>query len=51
MSVTKFERLVKNCGLKIARMDKRCVRGKNWLGKIPLSRELFINSIVCRLEH
>jgi SAM-dependent methyltransferase len=50
MSVSKFERLVQRCGLKIAQMNYRCVRGKNWLGKIPVARELFINEISCRLE-
>jgi SAM-dependent methyltransferase len=50
MSVGRFERLVRSCGLKIAQMQYHCVRGKNWLGKIPWSRELFINAISCRLE-
>jgi SAM-dependent methyltransferase len=50
MSVAKFERLVRDCGLKIAQMKYYCVRGKNWLGKIPVFRELFINAISCRLE-
>jgi SAM-dependent methyltransferase len=50
MSVSRFERMIRRCGLRIVSMERRCLRGKNWLGKIPFSRELFINSIFCRLE-
>jgi len=45
MSVGKFERIVKNCGLKVKYKKYDCIKKMNILGKIPLLRELFINRI------
>lgn len=49
MSVTKFERIVANAKLKIDFRKYSCVKGFNFLGKLPLIRELFINHISCVL--
>lgn len=50
MSVARFERLIRKCDLRVLQMQPHCIRGRNWLGKIPFIREFFINAIVCRLE-
>ncbi len=49
MSVAKFEEIVKACGLKVVYKRYDCVRGLNFLGAIPVVRELFINHITCIL--
>lgn len=49
MSVTKFERIVANAKLTIDFRNYSCVKGFNFLGKLPLIRELFINHISCVL--
>lgn len=50
MSVAKFERIVKACGLKVSYQRYDCVRGLNFLSAIPVIRELFINHITCVLS-
>jgi len=49
MSVAKFERLVRESGLRIVYKNYECVKGWNALAKLPLVRELFINHITCSL--
>lgn len=49
MSVAKFERIVKGCGLKVVYKRYDCVKGLNFMQSIPLVRELFINHITCVL--
>lgn len=49
MSVAKFERIIKACGLKVVYQRYDCVKGLNFLGSIPVIRELFINHITCVL--
>lgn len=49
MSVERFERIVRACGLKVFYKRYDCVKGLNFLGDIPLVRELFINHITCIL--
>ena len=45
MSVAKFERIIKESGMKIVFKNYECIRGLNFLGKIPWVRELFINHV------
>jgi SAM-dependent methyltransferase len=45
MSVSKFERIIKESGMKIVFKNYECVKGINILGKIPFLRELFINHV------
>jgi SAM-dependent methyltransferase len=45
MTVAKFERLVTRIGLRIASKRYWCVKGLNFLGPIPVIRELFVNDI------
>jgi SAM-dependent methyltransferase len=45
MSVAKFERIIKQSGMKIVFKNYQCIKGLNFLGKIPLLRELFINHV------
>lgn len=49
MSVRKFNRIIRESGLTIQRINYRCVAGQNWLARIPILRELFINHITCVL--
>lgn len=50
MSVAKFERIIRNSGLKISYMKYECVKRINFLSRFPLLRELFINQISCILN-
>ena len=50
MSVRKFEKLVSGSGLRIERKSYDCVKRANFLGSIPLIRELFVNRISCALR-
>lgn len=47
MTVKKFERIISNNNLNVAYSKYDCVKGINFLSKIPLIRELFINRISC----
>lgn len=49
MTVTKFERIISDSGMKIQYRKYNCIKGINFLGKLPLIRELFINCISCVL--
>lgn len=49
MSINKFERIVSDSGLKILYKKYRCIRGLDFLGKVPLLRELIINQVDCIL--
>jgi SAM-dependent methyltransferase len=49
MTVAKFEKLVSTCGMSIQSKKYRCVKKLDFLGNIPLLRELFINYISCIL--
>jgi len=50
MTVAKFEKLVSESGLHVISKKYRCVKGVNFLGKIPFARELFINNVSCVLS-
>lgn len=49
MSVAKFERLVLQCGMKIQHKKYECIKGLDFLGGLPILRELFINHVNCAL--
>lgn len=49
MTVAKFNYLIKKSGLTIDYLAYNCVKGKNFLSKIPIIKELFINNISCIL--
>ncbi len=49
MSVAKFERLIRECGLRVEYKRYDCVKGINFIAELPLLRELLINNICCIL--
>ncbi len=49
MSVRKFESIVRTSQLRIQYKNYECIKGMNWLGRIPIIRELFINNISAML--
>lgn len=49
MTVTKFESIVRNSGLKIEYRNYLCVKKMSFLSKIPVVRELFINNVAAIL--
>lgn len=51
MTLAKFERLVRESGLKLLRQNYRGVKGFDILTKIPVIRELFTNRVSCVLAH
>lgn len=50
MTVSKFESIVASSGLRIAERRYDCVKGVNWIGRVPLLRELFINHVTATLS-
>jgi hypothetical protein len=51
MSVSRFEKIVAASGLAMEQRTYSCVRGINWLGTVPVARELFTNNVSCVLRH
>ena len=49
MSVRRFERLVDASGCTIESLGYGCVMGINLVCKLPLMRELLVNTIFCEL--
>lgn len=49
MTLRKFENTVSSSGLTIAYKNYSCIKGQDWLAKIPLLRELFVNHVTCIL--
>jgi len=50
MTISRFERLLGTSGLRVESNDYRCVKGLDFLGRMPLLRELFINNVSCVLR-
>jgi len=50
MSVAKFESIISSCGLRVKYRKYECVKGINWLSRIPLLREFFINHVTVILS-
>jgi len=49
MSIARFERLIAASGLRVDYLAYRCTKGLNFLGRIPLLRELFTTQVTCIL--
>jgi SAM-dependent methyltransferase len=49
MSLTKFNRIINESRTKIEFKDYKCLKNMNFLGQIPLLRELFVNHITVKL--
>lgn len=49
MTVRRFERIIEDCGLVATYRKYNCVKGINFLGRLPVIKELFINAIDCVL--
>jgi len=47
MSIKKFEKIVASSDLKIIYIKYKCVKDLDFLGKVPVIRELFINRVNC----
>jgi hypothetical protein len=50
MSVGKFESIINSCNLMPIYRKYECVKGINWLSKVPSMRELFINYVTVVLS-
>lgn len=50
MTIAKFDALIRNCGLRTEFVKYDCIKGLNFLSRIPLLRELTINHISCVLS-
>lgn len=50
MTIAKFESIVSSSRLKITYRNYECIKGVNWLAKVPLLREFFINSVTAILS-
>ena len=50
MTVRKFEHIVQSCGLRLAYRRYQCIKRLDFLGKLPIARELFVNHISCTLQ-
>lgn len=51
MTLKKFETLIHDCDLSIDRITYRCVKKQNWLSRLPMIRELFVNHITCVISN
>lgn len=50
MTVRKFEKIVDRCGLEVGYRRYQCVKRLNFLARLPIARELFVNHISCVLH-
>jgi ubiquinone/menaquinone biosynthesis C-methylase UbiE len=50
MTIAKFESIISSCDLKVVYKKYECVKGINWLSKVPLLREFFINHVAAILS-
>ncbi len=50
MSVAKFERIIAASGLKVENYRHDCIKGLDFLAKLPILRELFINHVTATLS-
>ena len=49
MTVTKFEGIVSQSGLRLEYKKYSCIKRLDWMGSIPLLRELVVNHVSCIL--
>jgi hypothetical protein len=45
MSIGKYEQIIARAGLRVMYSRYHCVKGIDFLGKLPVLRELFINEV------
>ena len=50
MTIAKFESIVSSCNLKVTDRQYECVKEMNWVSKVPLLREFFINHVAAILS-
>lgn len=50
MTIAKFESIVSSSNLEISDRTYECVKGVNWVSKVPLLREFFINHVTVMLS-
>jgi ubiquinone/menaquinone biosynthesis C-methylase UbiE len=50
MTIAKFEYIVTSCKMKISYKNYGCIKGINWLARVPLLREFFINYVTAILS-
>ncbi len=50
MTIKKFESIVGASGLNFEYRKYNCVKGQDWMSKIPFLREFFINHVTCILS-
>ncbi len=50
MSIAKFERVTRDCGLKMTSLRYDCIKGQDYLRYVPMIRELAINRVSCILS-
>jgi len=49
MTIQKFEKIISQGGLLLQYKRYSCVKGQNWMSRLPFLRELFVNHISCVL--
>ncbi len=49
MTVSKFEKIISQCGMQVTFRKYECIKKLDLLGQIPWARELFINHVSCVL--
>ncbi len=47
MTVSQFESLLESSNLEVERLNMYCIKGLDFLGRIPVAREFFVNQISC----
>jgi len=50
MTLRKFESIVASCGLQLEYKKYECVKGLNFLARLPLLREFFVNNVTAILS-
>lgn len=51
MTIAKFESIISSCSLTLSYKKYECIKGMNWLSKLPLLREFFINHVTVVLSN
>lgn len=49
MTVARFENIIRSTNLTLAGKNYECIKGMNWLARLPILRELFINHVTAVL--
>ncbi len=51
MTLRYFNQIITEQNLNVERITYNAVKGQNWIARIPLVRELFVNHVTCILGH